>query len=100
MEFKEDAYPITINDPATTKRAMEILRELPGVEVKETSPVMGGEDFSRFLQKAKGSFIFLGTRNEEKGIVYPNHSSKFTVDEGSLKIGVASLALLAMRFSS
>ncbi|QKR00296.1 amidohydrolase [Metallosphaera tengchongensis] len=100
VSFKENAYPVTVNDHETTKRAMEILRELPGVDVKETQPVMGGEDFSRFLQLAKGSFIFLGTKNESKGIVYPNHSSKFTVDEDALKIGVASLALLAMKFST
>ena len=100
VQFKEDAYPVTVNDPDTTKRAMEILKEIPGAEVKETQPVMGGEDFSRFLQRAKGSFIVLGTRNEKKGIVYPNHSAKFTVDEDALKVGVTALALLASRFSS
>ncbi|MEM0064678.1 MAG: carboxypeptidase CpsA [Metallosphaera sp.] len=99
IEFKENPYPVTVNDPETTREVKEVLAQIPGVEVRDVPPVLGGEDFSRFLQRAKGSFIFLGTRNERENIVYPNHSSKFTVDESSLKIGVTSLSLLAMRFS-
>ena len=62
--------------------------------------MLGGEDFSRFLQKAPGTFYFLGTRNPAKGCVYPNHSSKFKVDEDVLKVGAASLAMLAYEFGN
>ena len=98
VEFEQDAYPVTVNDQRTTRTAAGVLKMIPGLKVKEVDPVMGGEDFSRFLQKAPGTFYFLGTNNPAKGCVYPNHSSKFKVDEDVLKLGAASLALLAFEF--
>ena len=100
VEFEQDAYPVTVNDPKTTREAMRVLRKISGLKVKEVDPVLGGEDFSRFLQKAPGTFYFLGTNNPAKGCVYPNHSSKFKVDEDVLKVGAASLALLAFEFGN
>ena len=98
LEFIKDAYPVTFNDEKVTRRVFEILKTIDGATVKEVEVKLGGEDFSRFLQKAPGTFYYLGTRNEKKGCVYPNHSPKFKVDEDVLKFGSASLALLAMEF--
>ena len=98
VEFEEDAYPVTVNDPLVTKDVARVLKAIPHLRVKEIDPVMGGEDFSRFLQKAPGTFYFLGTNNPAKGCVYPNHSSKFKADEDVLKLGAASLALLAFEY--
>lgn len=99
VEFIKDAYPITYNDPRATERLIRVLKGIPGNRVKIVDPVLGGEDFSRFLEKAPGAFYFLGTRNQKKGCVYPNHSSRFKVDEDVLKAGAASLAAVAMEFS-
>ncbi|MDG6983299.1 MAG: amidohydrolase [Nitrososphaerota archaeon] len=98
VEFEEDAYPVTVNDPRVTKDVARVLKAIPHLRVKEIDPVMGGEDFSRFLQKAPGTFYFLGTNNPAKGCVYPNHSSRFKADEDVLKLGAASLALLAFEY--
>jgi carboxypeptidase Ss1 len=100
VDFEKDAYPVTINDPKTTKEAIRVLKQIPGVKVKKVEAMLGGEDFSRFLQKAPGTFYFLGTRNPSKGCVYPNHSSRFKVDEDVLKLGAASLAMLAFEFGN
>ena len=100
VEFEADAYPVTVNDVRATEKAIKVLKRIPGTRVKIQKPILGGEDFSRFLQKAPGTFYFLGTHNPSKGCVYPNHSSKFKVDEDVLKIGAASLAMLAMEFSN
>ena len=100
VEFETDAYPVTVNDPEATKKAVEVLRKIPGIRIKTIEPVLGGEDFSRFLQKAPGTFYFLGTDNPAKGCTYPNHSSKFKVDEDVLKFGTASLAMLAYEFGN
>jgi carboxypeptidase Ss1 len=100
VEFLKDAYPVTVNDPKTTEKAVRVLRKIPGIKVKKMEPILGGEDFSRFLQKAPGTFYFLGTDNPAKGCVYPNHSAKFKVDEDVLKFGAASLAMLAFEFGS
>jgi carboxypeptidase Ss1 len=100
VEFEKDAYPVTVNDAKATEGAVRVLKKIPGTKVKKVEAVLGGEDFSRFLQKAPGSFYFLGTDNPAKGCVYPNHSSKFKVDEDVLKFGAASLAMLAYEFGS
>ncbi len=100
VEFLKDAYPVTVNDESVTSRAISILSRMPGTRVKVMEPILGGEDFSRFLQKAPGTFYFLGTRNPAKGCVYPNHSARFKVDEDVLKFGTASLAQLAIEFTS
>jgi carboxypeptidase Ss1 len=98
VEFQMGTYPVLVNDPSTTKKVVRVLQRIPGTKVKKMEPILGGEDFSRFLQKAPGTFYFLGTKNSAKGCVYPNHSSKFKVDEDVLKYGTASLALLAYEF--
>ncbi len=99
IEFMKDPYPITYNDERATKRAVDALRTIGGMKTVEIDPVLGGEDFSRFLQEAPGMFYFLGTRNKQKGCVYPNHSSRFKIDEDVMKYGAVSLATLAFEFA-
>ncbi len=96
--FKEDDYPVTVNDPSVTNRVMRLLRTIRGTRTVVCKPVMGAEDFSRFLQKAPGTFYFLGTINAKKGCTNTNHSSQFKVDEDVLKYGTLSLAKLAYEF--
>jgi carboxypeptidase Ss1 len=98
VEFKENAYPVTVNDPSVTNKAMRILRTIGGTRTVVCKPIMGAEDFSRFLQKAPGTFYFLGTLNAKKGCTNTNHSSNFKVDESVLKYGTLSLARLAYEF--
>ena len=100
VEFERDAYPVTVNDPRVTEVATRVLRQIPGARVKKIEAILGGEDFSRFLQEAPGTFYFLGTVNPAKGCIYPNHSSRFKVDEDVLKLGAASLAALAFEFGN
>ncbi len=100
VEFEKDAYPVTFNDRKATEGVVRVLKRMPGTRVQRIEAILGGEDFSRFLQKAPGTFYFLGTRNPAKGCVYPNHSSRFKVDEDVLKFGAASLAMLAFEFGN
>lgn len=100
VEFVPDTYPVTRNDQRVARRVHEILSTIEGTRTIECDPILGGEDVSRFLQKAPGAYYFLGTRNEKKGCVYPNHSSQFKIDEDVLKFGSVSLAKLAMEFGS
>src|SRR5947209_11192879 len=100
IEFIEDPYPITFNDVKVTREVAEVLRTTDGMKVVEMDPILGGEDFSRFLQKAPGTFYYLGTLNKSKGCIDPNHSAKLKVDEDVLKYGSVSLASLALEFAS
>jgi carboxypeptidase Ss1 len=94
----EEAYPVTRNDPSTTAAVSKILGSIPGTRTLEVPPLLIAEDFSFFLRKVPGTYYFLGTRNGKKGCVYPNHSSRFRLDEDMLKYGAASLAKLAFEF--
>lgn len=91
-EFKyEFGYRPVINDETVTNLVRESLLEVFGDDVVQTAvPVMGGEDFSAYQQHTPGTFFFVGAGNEEKGIVYPHHHPKFTVDEDALQIGVTA----------
>ena len=98
IELFRVPYPPTVNDPKLTEFVMEIAENLgPTVEAE---PTMGAEDFAFYLQKVPGVFIFLGIKNEEKGIVYPHHHPKFDVDENVLWKGTALYSLLAYKFGT
>ncbi len=83
-------FPPTINESNTTKlvenSASKILGKDNVCNVKY--PSMSSEDFSYFLESVPGSYIFIGTRNEKKGIVNELHSPYFDIDESVLLTGV------------
>jgi amidohydrolase len=56
---------------------------------------MGGEDFSYYLEKTKGAYVFLGSGDLEKGTNQPLHSSRFLLDEDILYMGSALFTYIA-----
>jgi carboxypeptidase Ss1 len=99
IEFQKDTYPVTYNDEKATERVSKTLRSIAHMKTKTADPRLGAEDFSRFQQKAPGTFFYIGTNNPAKGCVSPNHSSKFKVDEDVLKYGSVALASIALEFA-
>jgi len=81
-----DNYPPTINNKEVVDKIKNILIDLEESErihnVKK--PSMGAEDFSYYLQKVPGAFIFVGTYNEEKNITQEIHHPKYNMDEDIL----------------
>lgn len=85
----ERGYSPVITDDEVTAKLEEVIVELFSDHSLEAfTPCMGGEDFSAFMQKAPGSYIIIGARNHEKGITYPHHHPRFTIDEDALENGV------------
>ncbi|WP_281503684.1 M20 family metallopeptidase [Ectobacillus sp. JY-23] len=83
-------YRPVVNADEVTKQIEQTAIKLFGKEaIVYPEPTMGGEDFSAYLQKAPGCFFFIGARNERKGIVYPHHHPRFTIDEDSLLMGTS-----------
>ena len=95
----ETGYPIVYNDPGVTERAAPVLRRL-AEEVVVANAVLGAEDFSFFQEKVPGLFYWLGTRpkNETPEQAASNHSPLFYIDESGLRLGVSSLAGVAVEF--
>ncbi|MFD2369008.1 M20 family metallopeptidase [Brevibacillus sp. GCM10020057] len=89
-EFRyEFGYRPVINDAEVTQLMEDVVVEALGAEwVDRMRPNMGGEDFSAFQQKAPGCFFFVGAGNQAKGIAYPHHHPRFTIDEDALEVGV------------
>ncbi|MCZ8515435.1 M20 family metallopeptidase [Paenibacillus filicis] len=82
-------YAPVINDEEVTRWMDETVCEVFGEDSREMiKPVMGSEDFSAYQQAVPGTYISIGARNENKGIIYPHHHPKFTFDEQALQYGV------------
>lgn len=76
-------YPPTINDDKVVARIEEALIEY-GLQDKVChleEPSMGAEDFSYFLQNVPGAYMFIGSRNEMKGIAQEIHHPNYDMDE-------------------
>lgn len=60
-------------------------------------PVMGGEDFGRYLEIIPGAFFRLGTCNPQKDTCVSQHNSRFNVDDDALIYGMKVMAATALR---
>lgn len=100
FEFKYDrGYPVLINHKEETEFVMEVAETVPEVqEIKETEPIMGGEDYSYYLQEVKGTYFFTGAQPEGTENPYPHHHPKFDIDEKSLVIAAKILAKSTMEY--
>jgi amidohydrolase len=88
LEYMYGYRPV-VNEQEITRVVEQAAEELFGREaVQAIPPSMGGEDFSAYQQAAPGVFFNIGAENKEKGIIYPHHHPRFTVDEDALAIGV------------
>jgi amidohydrolase len=88
----EVGYPYLENDMDLTNRAKEKAVAFFGEENVIDLPLrMTGEDFSYFSQKIPSTFIRIGVRNEERGIIHPVHNAEFDIDEKAIEIGIQTL---------
>ncbi|MEK5067151.1 M20 family metallopeptidase [Sporosarcina sp. FSL K6-1508] len=92
-------YPTTVNHKEETEFIAALAPSIPGVvTVKETEPIMGGEDFSYYLQNIKGTFFFTGAQNPEWDQAYAHHHPKFDIDERALLIAAKVLGAAALNY--
>ncbi|AEH60199.1 amidohydrolase [Methanosalsum zhilinae DSM 4017] len=91
-------YPVLINNPGFTESATRFLvNNFDNID-PEIKEFFGSEDFAFYLRKIPGTFILLGTKNIEKGIVEGNHSNRFDIDEDILIKGSNIMYCLSMDF--
>lgn len=82
--------PVLLNDQEATKYAEDVIgRDMPDNKlIKLDTAVMGAEDFAYYSRKIPSSFIFIGSRNAEKGFVNLAHQPRFDIDEDAINIGI------------
>ncbi|MDB5052547.1 MAG: peptidase [Bacilli bacterium] len=94
LEYKV-GYPPVINDSIEAERYFKVGAKLFGEANTKQSPlIMAGEDFSYYLQKVPGCFMFVGAGNDEKGVWAPHHHPHFDIDEEAMRN--AALLLIEM----
>ena len=92
-------YPATINDPEMTQLAWRAAEETVGDgNVIESPLMMGAEDFSYFLENVPGCYWFVGSRNEERGLVWGHHHPRFDLDEAAIAIGIESMVRTTLSY--
>ena len=92
-------YPPTVNDEAMAELAREaMIHELGADAVRESIPVMGGEDLAHMLLRKPGAYFNVGSYVERDGVNYGHHHPKFDLDEESVATGVRAMTSVALRW--
>jgi amidohydrolase len=88
------SYPVTVNDEAAADLALGVAEGLFGGEstLELPNPSMGAEDFSYFLERVPGAFVWLGIGEDVSGL----HTPTFAFEEDILPRGSALLSALAI----
>ena len=91
--------PEVCNHNAMVDLLREVGENILGKEntIDLMDPVMGGEDFGRYLEIVPGAFFRLGTCNQDKGTCVSQHNSRFNVDDDALIIGMKVMGAAALR---
>lgn len=98
LDYKS-GYPPVVNDAGEADRFFRVASGLFGSDRAARSPlIMAGEDFSYYLHRVPGCFMFVGAGNTEAGIVAPHHHPKFDIDESAMLQSAALLAAMADDF--
>jgi amidohydrolase len=88
-------YPSVYNNEKLNEATRQKAEEFMGkVNVEETEPRMGAEDFGYYTQLIPGCFYRLGVMNKEKGITSGVHTPTFNIDERAIEIGMGMMAWL------
>ncbi len=99
MTFEWLVVPVINDNEKLNKIAQDAVKKMYGEEcLRHLDTLMGGEDFSYYMQKVPGVFAFIGSRNPELNKIYTNHHEKYDVDESVLKKGAATYAQFAYDF--
>ncbi len=97
LRYEALSNPV-INEPAMTALARSVAAETVGARrvVDLDRPSMGGEDFSEYLDRAPGCFVYLGTGAGPR-TRRPWHHASFVLHEPSMGVGVRFFTALADR---
>ena len=84
---------LTANAPALEQFVGGVIAtEHPEVGFTPFQSQMGAEDFAAFSRRVPGCYLFLGVRNEARGITHMIHTPRFDVDERAIGIGVRAMS--------
>jgi amidohydrolase len=89
-------YPPVVNDETMVDFVESVAAKTLGKEkIAAIDPVMGGEDFSYFLQKIPGCFLFFGMGDGQE---FPHHHPAFDMDEKALPLAAFLMTSIALEY--
>ncbi|MED1852798.1 amidohydrolase [Brevibacillus borstelensis] len=90
--------PPVVNDKEMSQFVEQVVTEKLGSELLvHVDPVMGGEDFSHYLLKKPGAFVFVGMNGEKSA--YPHHHPCFDIDEDVMPTAINLFIQLVKQFA-
>ncbi len=87
LSYRE-GLPAVVNDAASTALVREVAAAVLGEGNVLPDRTTMSDDMALFLQARPGCYFLLGVRNEAWGIVEPNHSPRWDLDERALVLGI------------
>lgn len=88
VDFKDDAYPTSVNDAVVAAAVTEAACDLLGADhVRADMVISGADDMGEILLDHPGCYFFVGAANSRRGLTAPMHSPEFDFDEAALEIG-------------
>lgn len=98
VEFGWGAPPV-INDKRLAQYAAQVIADEWGPDMLlPVGPMMGSEDFSYYLEKKPGVYLFVGMGGENS--MYPHHHPKFDIDEAAIPTAIRLFLQLVQQFES
>jgi len=90
-------YPATVNSPAETALAVEVMRSIVGDDNVDPDgpPTMGGEDFAFMLREKPGCYARLGAGPGQSGCML--HNSSYDFNDEILTLGATYWVRLVQR---
>ncbi|WP_339209588.1 amidohydrolase [Paenibacillus sp. FSL K6-3182] len=94
-------YPPVVNDEEEAERFFKVGEKLFGESaVVRSEAITVAEDFSYYLEKVPGCFMFVGAGNESCGATYAHHHPKFDIDERAMQQAARLLIGMAEEYAS
>jgi hippurate hydrolase len=88
----ERGYPITVNAAQNTDYAAEVAETVAGSVIRDTPPIMAGEDFSFMLEERPGAYIMIG--NGDGATV---HHPEYNFNDDAIPAGCSWFAEMVER---
>jgi amidohydrolase len=90
--------PSVVNDTAVSGVVHQAAAFVVGREHVLDGRDMASEDMGYMLEEIPGCYFFVGSGNEEKGVVFPHHHPRFDFDERAMVLGMATMARAAAHY--
>jgi metal-dependent amidase/aminoacylase/carboxypeptidase family protein len=95
LDYQEGYAPVVNDEEACRLVEAAVREELGDDAFYVPEPIMGGEDFSAYLQSTPGAFFIVGAGGPDN---YPHHHPRFDSDENALRNRIAVFLRVALDY--